>query len=97
MTRSQSTPASSQIICLEGLVAKLEHDKVMLISDKSKLLDANALLTKQVAEQEKQLEAAREVVRAAMNLIAQKGRHNTEIGYNRLAAAIKDMTEAMKK
>ena len=44
--------------------------------------------SKQLAELRARLERAEPIVAAARNLIEQKGRHNTEIAYKRLADAI---------
>ena len=48
----------------------------------------NRNLRKEIYELEQQLAAANSVVQAAENLVAQKGRHNTEIAYKRLAETI---------
>ena len=46
-----------------------------------------------IAQQAEQLAAAQKVIDAAGNLIAQEGRHNTEIAYKRLAKAIAEQKE----
>ena len=46
-----------------------------------------------IAQQAEQLAAAQKVIDTAGNLIAQKGRHNTEIAYKRLAKAIAEQKE----
>lgn len=45
-------------------------------------------LKQEVADLRARLEKAEPIVAAARNLIEQKGRHNTEIAYKRLADAI---------
>ena len=46
-----------------------------------------------IAQQAEQLAAAEKVIDTAGNLIAQEGRHNTEIAYKRLAKAIAEQKE----
>ena len=56
-------------------------------------LDAMGYSCNELSELREQLAAAQKVIDAAGNLIAQKGRHNTEIAYKRLAKAIAEQKE----
>ena len=56
-------------------------------------LDAMGYSCNELSELREQLAAAQKVIDAAGNLIAQEGRHNTEIAYKRLAKAIAEQKE----
>lgn len=49
----------------------------------------SALMAKMEAD-EREIARLREIEDAARNLVAQKGRHNTEIAYKRLADALRE-------
>ena len=74
-----------------------ENAKPLRVTRQQAEASADLLNEKQatIAQQAEQLAAAQKVIDAAGNLIAQKGRHNTEIAYKRLAKAIAEQNEGI--
>ena len=96
--------AQADLETYKGRCTDLEHQNERLEAENAKPLrvtrqqaeaSADLLNEKQatIAQQAEQLAAAQKVIDAAGNLIAQKGRHNTEIAYKRLAKAIAEQKE----